>query len=625
MLDNLRRLGRTWIGKVIGAFLLVGLAGFGISNVLFDLGTNNVATVGGQDISIREFQRTYNSNLNAVGQQLGRVPTPQEAVSFGIPTSTLFQLGNEAAIDQLGQDMGLGASEERLSRLLREDPTFAGTLGAFEPENFRRALQQLGYTESEYFELQTKAARRQQIVSALLADASVPEAADDLIARYTGDTRVVDYFIVNAQSVPPVAAPTEEELAAYLEENQASFRTEEERTADVVVLSLDTLAAAQEVGEDEIAEEYERTRDSRVRVERRAIVQAPLTAEQQAVFEAGQSDGRTFDELVAETGVDVVELGTLARSQVTDTALAAAAFELDAGAFTLIPGIGGQRVVAVTEIEAGGEVTLEESREEIEASLRRSKARDSYTDILDQVEELRAAFQPLDEIGERYDLPVHEITMTASGAALDEVDSIDASDRQRVATAVFAAEEDRLSPTITLSANNHIFVDLQSVEPARDQTLDEVRGEITNALVEERTNAAIAEAVDAILARLENGEEFADVALSMNTFPSLSPAITRSGDEAGIVDRTVAAEVFSGGEGHFGSAVNAQGEHVVFKVSEVVASPDPASEAAQNYLDRTTEQSLYSAFVTGLREEAGGVRINQQALNQVLGLTETGQ
>lgn len=95
MLDNLRRLGRTWVGKVLGAFLLVGLAGFGISNVLLDFGANNVATVGSEDVTIPEFQRAYNADVNRFAQQIGRMPTPEEAMSFGIPSSTLNQLAAE--------------------------------------------------------------------------------------------------------------------------------------------------------------------------------------------------------------------------------------------------------------------------------------------------------------------------------------------------------------------------------------------------------------------------------------------------------------------------------------------------------------------------------------------------
>ena len=55
--------------------------------------------------------------------------------------------------------------------------------------------------------------------------------------------------------------------------------------------------------------------------------------------------------------------------------------------------------------------------------------------------------------------------------------------------------------------------------------------------------------------------------------------------------------------------------------------PTPATETApdaQAYLEETIQQSLYSDFVTGLRETAG-VTVNQQTLNQLLALDTAGQ
>jgi peptidyl-prolyl cis-trans isomerase D len=90
------------------------------------------------------------------------------------------------------------------------------------------------------------------------------------------------------------------------------------RTADVVVLSLDTLAATIDVTDEEITAEYERTKESRTAAaEKRTIRQAPLSAEQVAAFEAGKAAGKSFDELVTETGVAVTDLGTLARTEVS--------------------------------------------------------------------------------------------------------------------------------------------------------------------------------------------------------------------------------------------------------------------------------------------------------------------
>jgi peptidyl-prolyl cis-trans isomerase D len=624
MLDGLRRLGRTWLGKVIGAFLIVGLAGFGISNVLLDFGAGTVARVGEEEISSLEFQRAYNDDINNFARQIGQMPTAQEALAFGIPSQTLSRLAADAAINSLSEDMGLGVSEERLGKMLREDPTFAGTLGQFDPATFTETLRRSGFTEAEYFELQTKAARRQQMFAGLFADSPAPTAAEELFVRFTSDTRTIDYIVLNSQSLLPVAEPTEEEMAAYLSENQQQFRTEEARSADILVLTLDTLAAVEDVTDEEIAAEYERTKASRVRIEKRTIVQAPVNAAQQGWFERGLAAGRSFDDLVAETGVTLTELGSLTKAQITDAALAEAAFGLEPGQARVIPGVGGSRVIAVTQIEPGGEITLAEAREEIARQLRQQKARDGYLDVLDQIEELRAAFQPLSQIAERFGLPLSQVTLTASGAELSSIPQIAEDARARVATSVFAAEEDRLSATIAFSANNNVFFDLTGIEPARDQTLDEVREDIAAAMIEQRTADAMTAEVEAILARLEAGEAFSDVALSLNQFPTLSQPLGRAGDGTPVIDQQVAGAAFGGGEGHFGSAINGDGDHVVFQVVEIQPGTGTEDQVAQSrsFITDGTRQSLYSDFITGLRDEAG-LRVNQQTLNQILALDAT--
>jgi peptidyl-prolyl cis-trans isomerase D len=616
MLEGLRRLGRTWIGKILGVFLLVGLAGFGISNVLLDLGTQTVARVGGEDISVQEFSRAYNDDLNRWAQQLGQMPTTEMATALGIPTQTLLRLAADTAIGQMAGRMGLGVSAERLRKTVRDDPRFGDILGQFDPETYAAVLRQLAMTEAEYSEFASRQARRQQLEAGLFGDAIVSEAARELTARYMGDTRTIDYFVLSAASLPPVPEPTETELSAYLTEHQQEFRTAETRTTDILVLSLETLAATIEITEEQVAAEYEATKDQRQRIERRTIRQAPLTEAQVSAFESGKAAGKTFDALVAETGVAVTELGNLTRAEVTDTALGDAAFALAAGDFVIIPGVGGQRAVSVSAVEPGGQITLEEAREDIRADLAKDEARASYVDIQDQVEELRAAFQPLKQIAERFGLPLHQVTLTAAGPELTAVPSITEDNRGRVATAVFEAEQGGLSPTITISANNNIWFDLTAIEPARDQTLDEVRDQVTSALTNERVSAALTAEVESILSRLEAGEAFADVATSLNQFPILSQPMSRSGDGTSVLNQTVAAAAFNGAQGHFGSAVNGDQDHVVFHVVDVIAGTEAAPQVL-DYLAQSNRQSVYAGFVGGIRQDAG-LTINRPVFDQFI-------
>lgn len=626
MLNSLRQISRTWWGRALFVLLLLGLTGFGVSGTLLSFGTSTVAHVGGEEITVREFQRAYNDDLNRAAQQFGTQPTAEQALAMGIPGATLGRLASEAAINQLAENMGVGVSDDRLSLMLRQDPTFSGTLGQFDRAAFVRVLQQMGFTEAEYFDLQKRASRRQQLSAGFFADSPVSKAAEELLERFTADTRTIDYFVLNAESIPPVEDPTEEELAAYLKDHQAEFKTVEQRTADIVVLSIDTLAATKEVTDEEIAAEFERTKASRTTVEKRTIRQAPLTAEQVTAFEAGKAAGKTFDALVTETGVAVTDLGTMAKTEVLDTNLANAAFGIaTAGDFVIIPGIGGQRAVNVSAIQAGGEVTLDEVRDDIRADLAEKAARADYTEVLDQIEELRAALRPLPEIAERFGLELKTVTLDSTGAALADDPAVPEDGRGRVAGAIFDAEEGELPTTLSLSANNNIWFDLKSIDPARDQTLDEVRDKIAAAITKERTDAAVTAEVESIIQSLKDGAPFADVALQRNQFPILSQPMTRDGDGTPVLSRTVAAAAFAGGEGHFGSAVNDDGDNVIFQVVEITPAAAGSIEQAKAYLEETTRQSLYSDFVTGLRDEAG-IQENRQVLNQLLALdTTTGQ
>ncbi|WP_055049170.1 peptidylprolyl isomerase [Devosia sp. A16] len=621
MLDSFRHLTKTWFGKILGAFLIVGLAGFGISNVITGFGTNTVATVAGQDISVRDYQRGYDSQVSAISRQIGRVPTAEEAVTFGVPGMVLDRLAGEAAVNKLGEDLGLGVSEDRLGKMLREDPSFSSALGSFDRNNFLRVLQQNGYTEAEYFDLQTKAARRQQLVSGLLAGAPASATATELLARFSGDTRTVDYFVVNAQGLPPVAEPTEEELATYLKDNQAQFRTKATRTVELLALSPEALAATKTVTDEQIAAEYERTKDSRVKIERRNVKQVVLsTPELEKAFTDGKAAGTPFSDVLAASGATAQDLGNLAKTEITDSSLADAAFGLALNDYVIIEGIGSKRAVTVSAIEPGGVTSLEDAKAEIAKQLAVTQARNEYTDVLDQIEELRAAFKPLPEIAERFGLHTVTIPLTENGAELANDPDIGAEDAQRIATAVFRAEQGNLAPTIQLSSTRNVWFDLKQVDEARDQTLDEVRNAVVTAWTNAKTEEAVSAEVTKLLDQLKSGTPFADVASSVGQFPILSQPLKRSGDGTTVLNQTVANEIFNGGPTHFGSAVNGDGDHVVFQVAEVNAGTVDQTADIKKYVEETARDALYSDLLAGLKSQAG-MRINEQVLRQ---LTDTG-
>jgi peptidyl-prolyl cis-trans isomerase D len=621
MLDSLRVFAKSWPGKVMGACLLVGLAGFGINNVIADLGSNTVARVGNEDINSREFMRAYQSQLNQVAQQLGSVPTAQDAVALGIPSTVLQNLAQDAALDQLASSFGLGVSQKKLSEMLREDPSFQNALGAFNADSFRQVLQASGLTEAEYFEDQSDAARRQQLILSLFGDTKLPDTAASLINRYVADQRTIEYFALGETNIETPAAPTEAELAAYLTEHQAEFRTVETRKVQMLRLSAADLAQTKvgEITDDAIAAEYERTKATLSKPERRTIQQVVLNDEQVAAFEAGLAAGTPFETLVADAGLTPTDLGTLAQADVTDASLATAAFGLADGAFVVIDGVAGKRAVHVSAIEAGGVPSLDEVRDQIAENLALAEARNELADVQDQIEELRAAFRPLTEIAERFKLDLYEADVTSGGTELTVIPDLATEDVPRVSQAIFKAEQGALTAAIPLAGNGNLWFDLNAIEPARDQTLDEVRDQLTATMTTERVNDAIMAAQAEAVKRLDNGEAIADVAASYNVFPQLSAPFTRFGSEDGTIDAKVAEAAFGGDASHHGSAVSQSGEFVVFQVTDLTEPAAPLEASASATLENEARVGIYGDFVTAVRDDAR-MTINQQALQQVLAL-----
>jgi peptidyl-prolyl cis-trans isomerase D len=241
------------------------------------------------------------------------------------------------------------------------------------------------------------------------------------------------------------------------------------------------------------------------------------------------------------------------------------------------------------------------------------------------VEEFRAAGQSLTEIAGRIGLTAQPVTLSATGQELTSLTDIAEEERTRIAQAVFDAELGDISPTIGLAANRNIFFDLKTIDPARDQTLDEVKDALVLAITEERTAQAVTDEVDRILGQLEAGSPLADVAAGVSQFAQLSQPITRNGDGTPVLTPQVAASAFAGGVGHFGAAQNDDGDYVVFQVVEVIPAPAETTAQAESFVTGAARDTLYSDFVTGLRDELG-VRVNQQTLNQLLALdTATGQ
>ena len=105
MLRNIHKASSTWLGKVVMGVvvgvLVISFAIWGIGDIFRGFGENEVAKVGGAEISIEQFRQYYNDQLQQLGRQRGRADHAPSRRAPPVSTArSSAQLIAETALDE---------------------------------------------------------------------------------------------------------------------------------------------------------------------------------------------------------------------------------------------------------------------------------------------------------------------------------------------------------------------------------------------------------------------------------------------------------------------------------------------------------------------------------------------
>jgi peptidyl-prolyl cis-trans isomerase D len=618
MLDSLRAFATTWVAKVFLGLLIIGLAGFGISNVFLNTSASTIARVGGQEISALDFRRDFQEQLGVIANQTGQSLTTEQAIAQGVPGGVLAGLAAEATLNELADRYGVGVADSRIARSIQNDPAFAGTVGTFERDRFRQVVASSGFTEEGFLTDRADTLRRQQVAQALFGGLKAPKAAERLTRRFQGDTRTISYFTVDDSSIDEITPPDDTTLATYLDENALSYLTLENRTARVMILSPEILARTIDVSDEEVATEYDRIGATLNVPETRTIELLSLPADVVGPFEQAMVGGEPLDSLAREFGIfeNYSSLGTLSQAEVIDELVGQTAFSMAVGDITTIDLAAGKVAVRVSAISPGGAQTLEQASELIRNQLTLAAARNKAVEVLDQIEELRAGATKVDVIARQFSLPMTEFTVDTTGRAIEQVTDLPQIAYLPTLQAIFGSSVSGLTPSVPISATTTVWFDLLSIEPARPRTLDEAREDLTTAWIAEKAAAARQGRADELMALIRDGLSVADAAGRDGQVAQPSTPFTRQGNA--LIPNSVAAAAFAGPVGYKGMGATPDGNLMLFEVTEVVPAPEGDNEQNLNTaVDAALLQTVYAQFIVANQNDMG-FRTNNQAIQQML-------
>ena len=631
MLRGIHKASSTWLGKALMAavmgFLVVSFAIWGIGDMFRGFTRNDVATIGGTEISIEQFRQYYSERLQQLGRQIGRPITPDDARARGLDRQLLGQLIAETTVDEQAKRLRLGASDADIAQRIADDPSFRGPSGKFDRTRFEQIIRQAGFTESRFVDQQRRAVLRRQIAQSITGDMKVPATVMVAINQYQNEKRRIEYVALGAAQAGDVPTPTPEELSKYFEERKTLFRAPEYRKITVLALAPADLAKPNGVSDEDAKSYFQQRKDSYGKPEKRELRQIVFpNAEDAAAARERIAKGATFEEIAKDRGVSAsdTDLGTVAKSEIIDPIVADAAFALKSGEVSApVKGRFGTVLLQVGKVEAGEEKGYDQVATQIKNEIAESRVKSEIGGLRDKIEDERAAGSTLAEAAKKLGLKAVNIdAVDRSGRAPDGKPVAGLPQTPNVINAAFTSDVGVDTEALQLPSGGYLYFDVTGITPSRERALDEVKDQVATRWRDDEIAKRLQTKSDDLLAKLKAGTAFGQVAIDAGLKVENAADLQR-GKPGGFIPAKLVEAVFRTPKGVPGAAQgNNETERFIFQVTDVT---DPAfdansqqGKAITDVLQNSYTDDVVAEYIARLENEFG-VTVNQPALNQVIG------
>ncbi len=403
MFDFVRSHSRLMLGLMVllifPSFVFFGVQGY--SSFMEDSG-KSVATVDGRSITRAEWDNAHQRNIERMRQQMPGV----DAKLFDSPEmkrQTLDTLVRERVLFAAADKLVLMPGDERLARLFRTDPQFAGMRNPDGSVN-RELLASQGMTSDQFAMRLRQDFGTRQVLAGVATSAFAPSAAASASLGSLLQRREVQVQRFDLATYAAKVDPSDADIEAYYKANEASFKADEQATIEYVVLDLAALMKGVVTPEADLRTYYEQNVARYTAAEERrashiliksdkdapAADRAKAKASAQALLDEARKNPKAFAELARKNSQDTgsaVQGGDLdffGRGAMVKP-FEDAVFAMKEGEISnLVESDFGYHVIQLTATRGGQKKPFEALRAEIEAEVRKAAAQKRYAEAAEQ-------------------------------------------------------------------------------------------------------------------------------------------------------------------------------------------------------------------------------------------------
>ena len=627
MLEGMRKVSQGWAGRIfmglIMLFISLSFLVWGVGDIFRGFGSGKVADVGKTEISTEAFRSTYQTQLQALQRQARRSITNDQARAMGLDRQVLNRLISEAILDDRARELGLALSEQEVGKSIINDPAFAGPNGKFDVTRFRDLLRDNGYTEQTFAREQSRSALRQEIVEALVGKLNTPTALLEAVHHYRAETRAVEYFELGASAAGEIPAPSEQDIQTLFEARKASFRAPEYRKVVYLAVTPAALAKPENVSDADAKALYERVKGQRFGAAEKRELEQVVFADEKAAADAlaKVKAGTSLADVAKEANLEVAALGTVAKTDLFDKAIADAGFSLTQGGVSEpVKGQFGWALVRVGSISPESVKPFEEVAADLKRDIATERARKTAMELRDKIEDERTSGKALADAAKSLDLSTNLIESVDATGRNPSGATVDMPERDALLRAVFASDIGADNDVLSSREGGFVWFEILSIDPARERRLDEVKDQVIATWKDDEIAKRLTDKAVEIVAMIKAGQSMEDAAKAADVELKRDDKVRRS--EPSSLPQGAVVRIFGLPVGDIASAAGEGQSRIVFKILDSVTPPMEADsdvmKSLGDQLRTALTEDLITQYLAALQSHTG-VRINEAAVRAIVG------
>lgn len=590
MLQMIRERSQGLVMGVVVFFICLTFALFGVEQYISSQSNVVVAEVNGEEVPLTEFQRAFTQLRQRAQAMFGDAFDPSIWGGEEAKLNALSYVVDERVLLQVVDDANIRASDLQVANYIRTSPQFLDE-ETFSPSVYKQMIRSIGFSEVGFEQQVRKDLVVNQLRAGIAATAFATAEELQRLETYRQQKRDIGFALIGIEAFVDAVDPTAEEIADYFEKNIENYRIPEKVSLAYIDLSIEKLMADIPADDTRLRAYYDANVGNYTATEQRnanhILIQIPRDASEEEVANAEEKARKLREEAVNGTDFETIarensdDIGS--RTDGGETGFfgrGVMAPEFEEAVFSMqeqeisepIRTEFGFHVIRLKAIKPGGIKPFDEVKADVTATYQREQAEALFFEQAEQLSEL--VYEQPDSLDPAAGTLGLEVQQTGLITRQEIADMFAAN----VAEAVFEPEvlvEGLNSEPIDVSNGRVVVVRSLLHETSRLPELAMVEAEVRKDFIDASARAAIMAHGDALIERLNNGDDRATVLSEAGVTWEEVPGATR---DSAKLNRAVLRAAFradppaDGGTAYKGVAIGI-GDYAIVGISNVELPP----------------------------------------------------